>query len=115
MKGFCYIALILGFFIFFQQNPVYAIVIIVIFIGVYIFFKSRKSGSQGGVFGFFSGKNAQQESRMDDLITLMMIQQLLNSPSENSDNRRSKKVDFTNDHEEQIEKIKQEVLGLLEE
>ncbi|MFX1501153.1 MAG: hypothetical protein ACFFDH_09350 [Promethearchaeota archaeon] len=111
MKGFCYIALILGFFIFYQQNPIYAIVIIVVFIGVYLFFKSRKSGSGRGVFGFLSGKSIQQESRMDELITLMMIQQLMNSPSDINQTKDNKKEE----REHQIEKIKNEVLELLEE
>lgn len=114
MKGYCYIALIIGFFVFYQQNPMYAIIMIVLFVGVYLFFKSRKSGSHGWRFGFFSGKGAQQQdSRMDDLITLMMIQQLMNTPSQDTDNRmyeESKK-----DRENDIEKVKQEVLDLLDE
>lgn len=113
MKGYCYIALILGFFIFYQQNPMYAIIIIVLFIGVYLFFKSRSSGSSRGMFGFFSGKNAQQDNRMDDLITLIMIQQLMNSTSESSDNRVID--DKKKEQDQQIDKIKQEVLELLEE
>lgn len=92
----------------------YALIIIALFVGVYILVKSRKSSSQGGRFGFFSGTGAQQhDSRMDDLITLMMIQQLLNSPSQDSDVHTyedSKKI-----REQQIEKTKQEVLELLDE
>ncbi|MFW9820708.1 MAG: hypothetical protein ACFFE5_13955 [Candidatus Thorarchaeota archaeon] len=113
MKGYCYIGLILGFFIFYQQNPMYAIIIIVLFIGVYLFFKSRSSGSRKGVFGFFSGKNTQQDSRMDDLITLIMIQQLMNLPSESSDDRIN--IEKSKEKDQQIDKIKQEVLELLEE
>ncbi len=113
MKGFCYIVLILGFFIFYQQNPVYSIVIIVLFIGVYLFFKSRSSGSHNGVFGFFSGKNAQQGNRMDDLITLMVIQQLMNKSSQN--NEYTIKNDRKEEKDKQIDKIKQEVLELLDE
>jgi hypothetical protein len=112
MKGYCYIALIIGFFVFYQQNPVYAIVIIVLFVGVYLFFKSRKSGSKAGIFGFFTSKNVHQENRMDDLITLMMIQQLLNTPPQTNDNR----IDEENENRKQeIDKIKQDVLNLLEE
>ncbi|MFX0134605.1 MAG: hypothetical protein ACFFDN_13275 [Candidatus Hodarchaeota archaeon] len=113
MKGFCYIALIIGFFIFYQQNPVYAIIIIGLFIGVYLLFKSRSSGSKRGAFGFLSGKQSQQDNRIDDLITLMMIQQLMNSPSQQRDNQP--KDERRKDHEEQIDKIKKEVLGLLED
>lgn len=110
MKGLCYIALIIGFFIFYQQNPVYAVIIIVLFIGLYIFFKSRTSGG-GGVLGFLSGKNPQQDSKIDDLIMLMMIQQLM-SPNERDtpviDNKKEER-------KKQIEKIKNEVLDLLDE
>ncbi|MFX1377911.1 MAG: hypothetical protein ACFFA4_02360 [Promethearchaeota archaeon] len=113
MKGYCYIALIIGFFIFYQQNPIYAIVIIALFIGVYLFFKSRSSGSNRSILGFFSGRNTQQDNRMDDLITLMMIQQLMNSSSQSSDNRGGN--DKKKEQDEQIDKIKQEVLELLEE
>ncbi|MFX1470623.1 MAG: hypothetical protein ACFFB8_18405, partial [Promethearchaeota archaeon] len=70
MKGLCYIVLIIGFFLFYQQNPVYAVVIFALFVGVFIFFKSRKSSSSGGIFRFLSGKKAQQDNRMNDLITL---------------------------------------------
>ena len=113
MKGYCYIALIIGFFVFYQQNPVYAIIIIVLFVGVYLFFKSRSSGPNKGVFGFFSGKNTPQDNRMDELITLMMIQQLMNSPSDSTNNQ------VINEKKEEkdryIDKIKKEVLELLEE
>lgn len=110
MKSMCYIVLLIGFFLFYQQNPVYAIVIIVLFVGVYLFFKSRSSGS-GGMFNFLSGRNPQQDSKIDDLIMLTMIQQLI-SPNERDtsviDNRKEERRD-------QIEKIKNEVLGLLDE
>ncbi len=113
MKGFCYIVLILGFFIFYQQNPVYSIIIIVLFIAVYLFFKSRSSGSNNGVFGFFSGKNATQANRMDDLINLMVIQQIMSNSSQNNDyaNKNNEKAE----KDKQIDKIKEEVLELLEE
>ncbi|MFX0002957.1 MAG: DUF308 domain-containing protein [Promethearchaeota archaeon] len=113
MKGYCYIALIIGFFVFYQQNPVYAIVIIVLFVGVYLFFKSRKAGGKSGIFGFFSGKATQQDNRMDDLITLMMIQQLLNSPTQDIDNRADE--ENTREKKKEIERVKQEVLDLLDD
>ena len=50
---------------------------------------------------------------MDDLIMLMMIQQLLNTPSQTSDNRVNE--DNLKDRKQQIDKIKQEVLDLLEQ
>ncbi|MFX0135025.1 MAG: hypothetical protein ACFFDN_15395 [Candidatus Hodarchaeota archaeon] len=113
MKGFCYITLIIGFFLFYQQNPIYAVVIIVLFIGVYLFFRSRSSRSKGGVLGFLSGKNTQQDNKIDNLITLMMLQQLVNSSSQNreSQTREEKKEE----KEQYLDKIKKEVLDLLED
>ena len=112
MKGFCYIALILAFFIFYQQNPIYAIIIIVLFIVVYLFFKSRSTSGRSG-FGFLSGKQTPRDTKIDDLITLMMIQQLISSSSHsnNSPIRKEKKIEC----EHPIDKIKDEVLNLLDE
>jgi len=110
MKGYLYIVLIVGFFLFYQQNPMYAIIMIVIFIGGYIFIKSRKSGS--GIGGFLKGKASQSNANMDDLITLMMLQQLTN----NSNSEFRKFEEQTDDeHEKHIEKVKQETLALLDE
>ena len=110
MKGYCYIVLIIGFFMFYQQNPMYAIIVIGICAVGYILIKSRKSGS--GIAGFFKGKAPQTNSNMDDLITLMMLQQLTN----NSNSRIERFEDTANDdREKHIEKVKQEVLELLDD
>ena len=114
MKGLCYIALILGFFLFYQQNPVYAIIVIVIFVGVFLFFKSRSS-SKGGVFRFFSGAQAQKDDKINDLITLMMIQQLLN-PNDDRNNRPEYRPEFKKrEKKDHIDKLKQEVFEILDE
>ena len=83
---------------------------IVIFIAGYILVKSRKSGS--GLLGFLKGKAPQSNSNMDDLITLMMLQQLTNN-----NNSRIERVEDTdsNEHEQYIEKVKQEALALLDD
>jgi len=109
LKGLCYIALIIGFFMFYQQNPIYTIIILVIFLGVYLFFKSRSSGGSNGILNFLSGRNPQQDNKIDDLITLMMLQQLLSPNPQNPEIRNN------TEHKDKIEKIKQEVLNLLEE
>ncbi len=109
MKALFYIILIVGFFIFYQQNPLYAIVIIGIFIAGFIFIKSRKSGSGGGFSRFLSGKGNQQNSNMNDLITIMMLQQLI------GDSRPREHENERNVREEQIEKTKQEILDLLDD
>jgi len=107
--------LLIGFFIFYQQNPMYAIVIIIIFVGVFLFFKSRSTNSSNGLFSFLSGKGSQQDNKIDDLITLMMIQQLLNSPPSSQE---SKALGFDNarrEQEQEIENTKKEILELLDE
>jgi len=112
VKGFCYIVLIIGFFIFYQQNPIYAIVIIALFIGVFIFFKSRKSNAGSGVFRFLSGKQSQHDTRIDDLITLMTIQQLM-TPDEVRE--KNQVDDETRQKELYIDRIKKEILALLDD
>ncbi len=100
----------IGFFMFYQQNPMYAIIMIVVFIAGYIFVKSRKSGS--GIAGFLKGNPSQSNNNIDDLITLMMLQQLRN----NSNSEFRKFEDPTdNEHEKHIEKVKQETLALFDD
>lgn len=115
MKGLCYIVLILGFFIFFQQSPLYAIIIIVIFLGVFLLFKSRSSKSSRGILGFLTGNHSQHDNRIDDLITLMMVQQLL-SPQSDQNNSHQNSIDQKKqDQDHHIDRIKNEVLELLDE
>lgn len=110
MKGFCYIVLILGFFLFYQENPLYAIIVIVIFFGVYLFFKSRSS-SGSSAFSFLTGRQTHYNTQIDDLITLMMIQQLMNS----HENREQPRNEKEQESKANIDKIKNEVLELLDE
>ncbi len=99
---------------FYQQNPVFSIVILLIFIGLYLFFKSRKRrgmpGHRGGLF--FSGRQPYQNTNMDDLITLVMLQQLFDKP--NGINSAHNK-DTLNNKNDEIDRTKKEILQLLEE
>ncbi|MHA1987213.1 MAG: hypothetical protein ACW98D_11280 [Promethearchaeota archaeon] len=95
---------------FYQQNPMYAIIVIGVCAVGYILIKSRRSGS--GISGFFKGKTPQTNTNMDDLITLMMLQQLTN----NSNSRIERPDELeNNDHENHIEKVKQEALALFDD
>lgn len=111
MKGLCYIVLIVAFLMYFQQDPVFTVIIIVIGFGAYLFIKSRKKlPSRSGFFSFFSGKvPQQQDNKMDDLITLVMLQQLLNSPQEIKPYDPNERA-----NEKSLERVKNEVLELLE-
>jgi hypothetical protein len=118
MKGICYIILIVAFLMFYQREPIFTIIIIGMIVGVYLLFKFRKFSTNGGNRGFLSNimgnKNRDQDRNLDDLITLMMLQQLFsNSPSDNSvQNSNSHKMNEDDSEEENLKKIKDDILSL---
>jgi hypothetical protein len=116
MKGLCYLVLIIAFFIYYQQNPIFTVVIVIIGLGVYFYFKSRKLNSSG-TFAFFSKHSSSNQNKsMEDLITFMMLQQILGSPASSTHTRaKNDNIIKENDYEKQIETIKKEVLDLLED
>jgi hypothetical protein len=119
MKGMCYIVLIVAFLMFYQRDPIFTIVIIGLAVGVYLFFKSRKGSSREGGRGFLSAITRrgidQQERNVDDMITLMMLQQLFsNSTFTNSSQNAQNRNKDQNVNEDEIQRIKAEVLGLLD-
>ncbi len=99
---------------FYQQSPVFSIVILFIFIGAYLFFKSRKRGGMPGHRAglFFSGRQPYQSTNVDDLVTLVMLQQLFDKPNGNNSAHSQGTL---NNKEEEIDKTKREILQLLEE
>lgn len=90
MKSLFCVVVILAFLMYYQTNPVFTIVIVVIGLGIYIFYKSRTSGSGSGLSKFLSGRTPQQEDRkIDDLVSLVMLQQLIaSSPDHKTYNHR---------------------------
>ncbi|MBD3254794.1 MAG: hypothetical protein GF383_06860 [Candidatus Lokiarchaeota archaeon] len=78
MKALIYVILIVGFLMFYQSSPIYAFIILGIMFGLFIFFKRRKRNHIRSGFGFFSGK-AEQQSQMQNLMTLSFINQLVES------------------------------------
>lgn len=117
MKGMCYIILIVAFLMFYQREPVFSVVIIGIAVAVYLFFRSRRSGTRRGRSGVFSsllGGNQQQDRNIDDLITLMMVQQLFQE-SNNSTCSIPPNENQLSKYEQEIEKTKNEILELFDE
>ena len=120
MKGMCYIVLIVAFLMFYQREPIFSIIIIGIAIALYLFFKSRKSSSRGRRGGFLSAitgrENDPQEKNIEDLITLLILQQLF---SENSNKKANQNVDQVpsarNSQELEMQKMKKEILDLFQE
>lgn len=120
MKGMCYIALIIAFLMFYQREPIFTVVIIGLAIGLYLFFKSRKSSSRGGGRGFLSAltgrANNQQERNIDNMITLMMVQQLFSDNSSKNLSSNTKQFEKKeNSHQKEMKRIKEEVLSLFNE
>jgi len=113
MKIFCYFVLIIGFLIFYQQEPVLTLVIVAITAGSYFFFKRKKKSSKGASSGlFFSGKNQRSANKFNDLLMLMAFQQVFKEDS--FDTQKSLNKEYYK-KEKEIDKIKNEVLDLLEE
>ncbi len=120
MKGMCYIVLIIAFLMFYQREPVFTVIIIGLAVGLYLFFKSRRSSSRGRGRGFLSAltgrANNQQDRNIDNMLTLMMVQQLFsNNSCQNlsSNNKQFKKKE--NSHQKEIKRVKEEVLRLFNE
>ncbi len=100
---------------FYQQSPVIAIVAIVLFLAAYIYFKSRKGGGSSGLGSFFSGNQPQHQNNIDDLITLMMLQQMGNTPTSSYAAKTPLEDKSAIEREHAIEKTEKEILQLLEE
>ncbi|MFW9930231.1 MAG: hypothetical protein ACFFD1_12625 [Candidatus Thorarchaeota archaeon] len=117
MKGMCYIVLIVAFLMFYQREPIFTIFIIGIAAGLYLFFRSRKNSSRRRRSGFLSAitgrTDDQYERSIDDLITLMMLQELF---SEKSSQPKNENLTTNNNSEHtKLKKIKEDILALLPE
>ena len=111
MKIFLFLILIVAFLMFYQKNALYAVIIMMILLGLYLFFKRKKHLGNGSGSGFFSGGNHNQ----NDLIDLIFVQQLINSSVNNDlSNFNDKFSSSSNEKEIKIERIKKEIMELLD-
>lgn len=95
-----------AFLMFYQANPLYAVIVIILFLGLYLLYKRRKNTRFGGRSTLFSGRGSQQ----NDLVDLIFVQQLINS-SKNHDVSGYKGPDKKTI---EIERIKREILELFD-
>ena len=96
---------------FYQKEPFYTVVIIGIGVVIYLVYKTKKNGN--GWFGaFFSGSQSHQDSRLDDLIALVMLQQLASTDSQ-SNSATQQISEEARKRREAINKTQKEVLDLL--
>ena len=115
MKALCYLVLIVAFLMYYQQNPVATVVIIFIALCAFLFFRSKRNNNGNIRRGFLKGAHSIQDNHMNDLITLIMLQQLLNPSSSNQNNKNYVLEEKRSDKEIEIEKVKRDILELLEE
>ena len=115
MKILIYFVLIIAFLMFYRQSPVISIILVIIFLASYIYYKSRNGRNSSNRSAFFSGRQSQSNGRVDDLVTLVVLQQMFDKPSTNKVDELRFNQEKSHKQEEQIEKIKHEILELLEE
>ncbi|MFX0073492.1 MAG: hypothetical protein ACFFAO_20635 [Candidatus Hermodarchaeota archaeon] len=112
IKIFLFFILAIAFLMFYQQNPVYTIIIVMVFLITYFMLKIRKKGTNRSILTYFSGKDNQENDKLDEYITFMMLQQLVN-PSSERDSVDVGNLESKSKFQDNIEKTKKEVLQLL--
>ena len=112
MKGMCFLIIGFALIISYQSNPIATILIGGACILIYLFFKSRKNGNsrRGSGLLFRKGSNPVS-SPINDLMTLLMVQAILDRGSPQGNPPSNEKTKEVND----IEQLKHEVLALFEE
>jgi len=96
---------------FYQKEPFYTVIIIGVGVVIYFVYKAKKSGN--GLLGaFLSGNQSNQDSRLDDLIALMMLQQLSSANSQGS-SATQQISEQARKRRDAIDKTQKEVLDLL--
>ena len=109
MKGCFYLVLIVAFLMYYQENPVFVVVILTIGFGGYLLFKRKRSTNGNMRAGFFSGRPVGGNNNMTDIMTLLLIQQMYSQP-ENTHTSNT-----VSEEHAQIEKTQKEILELLDE
>lgn len=112
MKIIIFLILGVAFLMFYQTNPLFAIIIVMLILGLYLFLKRRKGSKSGGNSTFRSGSGKQDNG----LIEYLLLQQFSNN-SNNSGNHTQLNISVKspNERELQIEKTKKEILALFDE
>jgi hypothetical protein len=113
MKILIYFLLIIAFLMFYQKNPLFAIIFIALTVGIYLFLKARKLTGSTSSCSFLTGSHGTQVKNTEDLVKLMLLQHMITSGRPSLD-QQSSNSSAINKFQENIEKTKQEVLELLE-
>ena len=107
-----YLILGMAFFMYYQENPMLVIIILVIGGGAFFYYKSNKIKNGGG--RFLSGRVPPQNTNIDNIVTLMILQQILGPNSQGVQSKASGQ-ELTDDRKKEIVKSKETALKLLED
>jgi len=97
---------------FYQKEPIYALIILTIGAGGFLYFKAKKyRGGSGEIFA--SGKKIDHEHNfLQDLITYEILQRSLNNPERSFPSDAKKQDD---EKEEELDETKRKIIELLEQ
>jgi hypothetical protein len=112
MKGACFLVIALALILSYQKNPFGTIIAGGIGLLVYVFFKSRKWGAGTRRGWIFNKGGTSQQSHMEDLINLLVVQSFLKNGSESEE--KQERLESLSKFQE-LEAIKKEILSLFDE
>ncbi len=98
---------------FYQQNPVFAGALVIVFIGLFLFFKLRKRSDGSGSLSFFSGRSPAHKNPTEDWMLFLMAQQFTNQTQPQPISKSNASGSELSDHQQYIDNVKEEVLELL--
>ncbi len=118
MKILCYFVLFIAFFVYYQQEPMFTLIVVALMIGVYLFFKVKKQGLglnfTRGIFG--SGAVPMSDSS-SNLLPLILYQQAFLGNSVPSSTPSKEVADIEQEEEKErlkkIDETKNRILQLL--
>lgn len=117
MKMMCYAVLFIALLIYYQSQPIFTIIIVVLIFGAYFLLKSKKGGSNLISTVLRSGKPEANRSDSNELIKFLVLQQILNSQDSRDEGLSFGEVDRSDFDERalEIEGKKQRILSLFED
>ncbi len=109
----CLIVIGLAFFMVYQTNPMGTLIIAGVILAGYAYIKSRKKGSsrRKGVFFGKGVRSMQENSPINEIMTMFLVQQILDKNREKLSSSESQEKD---QEILELEQKKREILSLLE-
>ena len=98
---------------FYQQNPVFTGALVIVFIGIFLFFKLKKRSDGSGSSSFFSGSPSTHKKPSEDWMLFMIAQQFTNQNQPQPISSGSHSRSELSDHQRYIDNVKEDVLELL--